>query len=129
MPCDRGPALVVNAPVAEHLEVLCLMPFSSLCVVERVRHADTLDRVLLDSVDEKRFGQTRQFKNGRRNVNHVMELAADFAFPLDPLGPVHLGGGTPSPRSEKRTTNCFVGKAVVRTEVYAYARRKLQWQG
>src|SRR5882762_11121656 len=62
---------------------------SDLGVVERVSHTDALDRVLLDSVDENRLGQAGQFENGRRDVNYVSELAADLAFPLDSLGPVH----------------------------------------
>ena len=78
MPCDRGPALVVDAAVAEHLEVLCLVPLGRLGVVERVRHADAFDRMLLDSVDEERLGQAGHFKDGRRDVDHVMELACGF---------------------------------------------------
>ena len=84
-----GPAFVVDAAVAEHLEVLCLVPLGRLGVVERVRHADAFDRVLLDSIDEERFGQPSRLQDGRRHVDHVMELAADFAFRLDSLGPVH----------------------------------------
>ena len=57
---DRRPALVVDAAVAEHLEVLRLVPLGRLGVVERVRHADAFDRPLLDAVDEERLGQTRR---------------------------------------------------------------------
>ena len=89
VPRHRGPALVVDAAVAEHLEVLCLMLLGRLGIVERVRHADAFDRMLLDSVDEGRLGQAGHFKDGWRNVDHVMELGADFALPLDSLGPVH----------------------------------------
>ena len=52
----RGPALVVDAAVAEHLEVLRLVPLSRLGVVERVQHADTLDRVLMHAVHGDRLG-------------------------------------------------------------------------
>ena len=50
VPGDRGPALVVDAAVAEHLEVLRLMPVRRIGVVERVQHADALDRLLLHAV-------------------------------------------------------------------------------
>src|SRR5260370_14318199 len=78
----RGPALVVDAAVAEHLEVLCLMLLGSLGIVEGVRHADAFDRVLLDSVDEDRLGKAGHFQDGWRDVDHIMELGAEVAFPL-----------------------------------------------
>src|SRR5271154_7151031 len=89
VPRHRGPAFVINAAVAEHLEVLCLMRFGSLCIVEGVRHADALDRMLLHSVDEGRLRQTRHLKDGWRDVDHVMELTAELACPLDSLGPMY----------------------------------------
>ena len=71
----RGPALVVDAAVARHLEILRLAPLGRLGVVERVQHADAFDRALLHAVDEDRLGQAGRFQNGRRNVDDVMELA------------------------------------------------------
>src|ERR1700745_4267954 len=53
----RGPTLVVDAPVAEHFEILRLAPLPGLPVVERVQHADTLDGPLLYAVDRDRLGQ------------------------------------------------------------------------
>jgi hypothetical protein len=46
---------VVDAAIAEHLEVLRLMLLSSFGVIEGIRHADAFDRVLLNSVDESRL--------------------------------------------------------------------------
>src|SRR5271165_4948701 len=51
VPRHRGPALVVNAAVAKHLEVLRLVPFRCLAVIERVEHADALNGLLLHAVD------------------------------------------------------------------------------
>ena len=56
VPRHRGPALVVDAAVAEHLEVLRLVPLGRLGVVEGVQHADAFDRVLLHAVHRKRLG-------------------------------------------------------------------------
>ena len=56
---DGGPALVEDAAVAHHLEVLRLVPFGRVGVVERVRHAHAFDRPLLHAVHEHRLGQTR----------------------------------------------------------------------
>ena len=89
VPGHRRPALVVDAAVAEHLEVLRLVPLGRLGVVERVQHADALDRRLLDAVDDRRMRQPGGFEDRRRDVDHVMELAADLALGLDAVRPVH----------------------------------------
>ena len=46
---------------------------------------------LLDAVDEDRLGETGDLENGRRDVDHMMELGADLALAFDSLGPVHNG--------------------------------------
>ena len=46
----RGPAEVVDRPVAEHLEVLRLVTLRRVGVVEAVGHADALHRALRDAV-------------------------------------------------------------------------------
>ena len=45
--------------------------------------------VCVDAVDRLRLRQARRFEHGRRDVDHVLELAADLALGLDPVGPVH----------------------------------------
>ena len=50
VPGHRRPALVVDAAVAEHLEVLDLVCLGSLAVAQGGQHADTLQRRLLDTV-------------------------------------------------------------------------------
>ena len=89
VPGHRRPALVIDAAVAEHLEVLRLVPLGRLGVVERVEHADAFDRRLLDAVDDRRMRQPGGFEDRRRDVDHVMELAADLALRLDAVRPVH----------------------------------------
>ena len=86
--CHRSPALVVNAAVAKHLEVLRLMLFGGLRLVEGVTHADTLEGVLLDAVHRLRLRQAGDFKDGWGHVNDVGELRADLALGFDALGPV-----------------------------------------
>ena len=54
VPGDSGPALVVDAAVAEHLEVLRRVAIVRVGVVERVRHRDALERPLLHAVDAQR---------------------------------------------------------------------------
>ena len=89
MPGHRRPALVVDAAVAEHLEVLRLVPLGRLRVVEGVEHAEAFDRRLLDAVDDRRMRQPGGLEDRRGDVDDVMELAADLALGLDAVGPVH----------------------------------------
>ena len=86
---DRRPPPVVDAAVAEHLEVLRLTPVRRSGVVEGVDHADALDRPLLDAVNGGRLGQPRCFEDRRCDVDHVVELLPYVALGLDPLRPVH----------------------------------------
>ena len=85
---DCSPALVVDPAVAEHLEVLRLPPFRRIGVVERVVHAQALDRPLRDPVHRLRLGQAGCLEHRGSNVDHVVELAADLALRLDALRPV-----------------------------------------
>jgi hypothetical protein len=71
---DRSPALVVDAAVAEHLEVLRLARLGSGWVVEAVGHAHAVQRHLLDAVDERRLGQTGCVEDGCGDVDDVVEL-------------------------------------------------------
>ena len=75
----RRPALVVDAAVAEHLEVLRRAPFGRLRVVEGVEHADAFHRMLLDAVNSRWLGKPGGFQDRRRDVDHVVELRADLA--------------------------------------------------
>ncbi|SID61144.1 Uncharacterised protein [Mycobacteroides abscessus subsp. abscessus] len=86
---DRGPALVVDPSISEHLEVLRFMPVGRLAVVERVQHAGALDGMLLNAVDEHRLWYSSGLQDRGRNVDDVMELATNFGLRGDALGPVH----------------------------------------
>ena len=54
---DRAPALVVDPAVAEHLEVLQVVPLGRVRLVEGVQHAGALHRRLQHAVDHGRLGQ------------------------------------------------------------------------
>ena len=82
------PAVVVDAAVAEDLEVLRLVPVLRLGVGERVDHAHAFDGRLRRAVHRLGLGQAGRFENGRRDVDDVMPLRPHFALGLDPLGPV-----------------------------------------
>jgi hypothetical protein len=85
---DRGPAFVVDAAVAHHLEVLGLTPFGRTGVVERVRHAHSVQRHLLEAVDEVGLREPCHVEHRGGDVDHVVELGADLALGLDAIRPV-----------------------------------------
>src|SRR5215472_121527 len=89
MTCYRGPALVIDAAIAEHLEVLRFSPFRGVRIVQAVKHTHALHRHLRDSIDGVWFGQLSRFENGRRDIDHMMELMAHLALGLDALGPMN----------------------------------------
>ena len=92
------PAFVVDTAVDEHLKVLGLMLVGSTRIVEGVKHADALNRLLLYAVHKNRLRQTGGLQHRGCDVNHVMKLAADFTLSLDSLGPVNdctLAGAAP----------------------------------
>ena len=82
------PAVEVDTTVAEHLEVLDLVPIGRLGVVPGVDHAGTFDGALRRAVDDTRLRQSSGLEDGRHDVDHVMPLAAHFTLPFDPLWPV-----------------------------------------
>src|SRR5207247_9691539 len=86
---DRGPPIVVDAAVAEHLEVLRPPAVAFGPAVERIAHAHTLDRALLDTVDSCWLREACGLEHRGCNVDHMMKLRADLALRLDPARPVH----------------------------------------
>ena len=86
---DRAPAAVVDAAVAEHLEVLQVVAFRRVGLVERVQHARALHRGLLHAVDHRRLGQAGRFEDRLGDVDDVGELGPQTALLLDAVRPVH----------------------------------------
>ena len=87
----RAPAPVIDAPVGEHLEVLQIVPFGCVRVLERVEHAAALHRGLLHTVDHGRLGQPGNLQDRRCHVDDVGELRPQTTSIVDPVGPVHDG--------------------------------------
>jgi hypothetical protein len=82
------PALVVDRAVAGDLEVLGRVPLLGLGVVKRIDQTLAFHRHLPRAVHDLGLGQTGRFQHGRRDVNHMAELRADFVLRFDALGPV-----------------------------------------
>ncbi len=91
VPRHGAPALIVDAAVAEHLEVLHVVPLRLVLGIERVEHARTFIGALRYAVHLDRLGNAGHFEHGRRHVDDVRELRAQSALLFDALGPVHDG--------------------------------------
>ena len=83
------PTLVVDAAIAEHLEVLHVVRVRRLRIRKAGRHADAFERRLRDAVDDGRLGQSGNFEDRLGHVDDVMELAADLTLAFHAVRPVH----------------------------------------
>src|SRR6266496_4765599 len=94
---------MIDRAVADHLEILRLMLRRRIRVglVERVSHAHALNRLLWDAVDH--FGSLNAggFKEGRHNVNDVVELRADAAD-IRGMARPRYGHALPGPAEMRR---------------------------
>ena len=80
-------AVVVDAPVAHHLEVLGSTGAGRLRIAERVAHRRALDRHLPDAVHRRRCLDAGRLQDGRCQVDDVVELGAQAAAVGDPPRP------------------------------------------
>ncbi len=85
----RRPSFVVDAAVAEDLEILRLMPLGRLGIVEAVSHARAVHRLLTDAVHAGWLGDAGGLQHRGGDVDDVVELIADLALRLDSLRPAH----------------------------------------
>ena len=85
----RDPAVVIDGAVAKHLEVLGDPLALCIGMFPGVVHRHAFDGALVDTVDFDRLGDTRSLQNGRRNVDHVMELISQSTMIFDLVRPAH----------------------------------------
>jgi hypothetical protein len=81
--------LVVDAAVAEHLEILGVAAIGLVYAVEGVAHARPFDRLLIDTVDDGRLRQAGGLEHGGGDVNDVVELRSHLATRREPTWPMH----------------------------------------
>ena len=87
----RSPAFVVNAAVAEYLEILNVVVLRRITVAQGTQHAAAFQRRLRNAVHHGGFGQPGRFQDGLGDVDHVVKLVAGLAFVSKAVGPVHNG--------------------------------------
>ena len=76
---------MINPAVADHLEVLRLVPRGHIGVrlIEGICQAHAIDGFLLDPIDVLRRLDARRVENGGNDVDDVRELIANSAGVLD----------------------------------------------
>src|SRR5688572_18583794 len=89
MPRAGDPTVVIDAAVAEHLEILRGAALAGLRVISRIKHGHAIHQALLHAVDRFWLRNFCGFERGGRDVNDVMKLAADFAPGFDAFRPMH----------------------------------------
>ena len=82
------PALLVDAPVARHLEVLRGVARLRLGFIQGVQHAHAFEWFLLDAIHDARLGHTDYLQHRRRNIDHVHPLRTQAALLRDALRPM-----------------------------------------
>src|SRR5882757_9113410 len=83
------PAVVVDTAVGDHFEVLgrALRGCIRVGLVKGIGHADAIDWLLLDAVDNLRRLDTRGFEDRWHDVDDVVELVPYAAGVLDAVRP------------------------------------------
>src|SRR5882762_4481678 len=85
----RDPAIVIDATVCKHLEVLSGMRLLRLRVVEGIDHRCSIKTSLRGPVHALWKRQARRFKNSGRNIRHVSELGTKLSLGLDSCRPLN----------------------------------------
>ena len=116
------PAVLVDRPVADDLEVLHGVALRCVRVLEGVEEARALHRLLRGPVHDLGLGDAGRFEDRRPDVDRVRELGAQPAGVLDPLRPgddhavaraAEVGGALLAPL-ERRVAGPRPGGRVVR---------------
>ena len=81
------PAAVVDGAVGDDLEVLPGAPVGSRGISKGVDHADAIDRLLVETIDDRRLRDAGGFEQGRGDVDDMVELGAHVAARCEPLRP------------------------------------------
>src|SRR5262249_49906365 len=81
------PAIVVDGPVAEHLEILRRVATLGLRLIEGIDHAHAFDWLLGQAIYNGGRGDSGCLQNGWRDVDDVVELRAQAVLFLDALRP------------------------------------------
>ncbi|MNF04030.1 hypothetical protein D3C80_2034560 [compost metagenome] len=81
----RFPTLVVNRTMTDHFIILCASKAHGFTIIEGIGQADTLDRLLLHSINVIRRFDPYQFQNSGHYINNMMILTANPPSIFNPV--------------------------------------------
>src|SRR5438105_2078731 len=84
----RHPAIVIDATIAKHLEILSGMCFLRFRIVKGINHRCPIKGSLCRPVDALGEWQTRGFQYSRRNIGYMSELRANFSLGFNSRRPM-----------------------------------------
>src|SRR5438105_15709859 len=84
----RHPAIVIDAAITKHLEILSGMCFLRFGIIKGINHRGPIKGSLCRPVDALGEWQTRGFQYSRRNIDHVSELRANFSLGFNSRRPM-----------------------------------------
>src|SRR6266487_7185631 len=82
------PAIVIDAAISKHLEVLSSMRLLGIGIAKGINHRCSVERPLHGSIHTFRKRQTGRFQNRGSNVSNVSELRADFSLSFNARWPL-----------------------------------------
>src|SRR5690349_10305786 len=83
------PAIVIDASITKHFEILSGVRLAGLRIVEGVNHRGPVKRPLRCTVHALRERQSSGLQYGRSNIRDVSKLRADFSPRLNPRWPMY----------------------------------------
>ncbi len=87
--CPGKPAILIETPVADNLEILDGVLLIGIAIVKAVHHAGALDRDLGYTVYYRRLRNARGLEDGGYYVDDMGELLPNLTLGLDAVGPVN----------------------------------------
>src|SRR6267378_177192 len=89
MTSTRHPAVVIDAAITKHFEILSRVRLPCLRIVERINHRGPIKRPLRCSVYVLGERQAGGLQYSRRNVRDMSELGADFSLGFNSRWPMY----------------------------------------
>src|SRR5882724_2141720 len=89
MTSTGDPAIVIDAAITKHLEILSGVRLLSLRIVEGINHRGPVKRPLRCSVHALGERQAGSLQYSRGNIRDMSELGADFSLGFNPRRPMY----------------------------------------
>src|SRR5437016_12448766 len=89
MTCTGNPAIMIDAAITKHLEILSGVRLLGLRIVEGINHRGPVKRPLRCSVHALGERQAGSLQYSRGNIRDMSELGADFSLGFNPRWPMH----------------------------------------